>query len=163
MSLLPGKPRTVSTPVPGASYSGLTLPDPVNDLCVVSILRAADSMADELSHRFPGIPVGKILIQRDEETALPKLFFSKLPKDVKTRLVFLVDPMLATGGSASAAIRVLQEAGVKDEHIIMLSIVAAPEGLQVRTCGTAGMCGGLLRACCAWMGLLSGVRKRTAP
>jgi uracil phosphoribosyltransferase len=131
MSLLPSQPRTVSTPVPGASYSGLTLPDPITDLCVVSILRAADSMADQISRHYPGVPVGKILIQRDEETALPKLFFSKLPKDIPTRLVFLVDPMLATGGSASAAIRVLEEAGVKEEHIVMLSIVAAPEGLQV--------------------------------
>jgi hypothetical protein len=99
-------------------------------MCVVSILRAADSMADSISHQYPGIPVGKILIQRDEETALPKLFFSKLPQDIKTRHVLLVDPMLATGGSASQAVRVLKEAGVKEEHIIMLSIVAAPEGLK---------------------------------
>lgn len=130
MSLLPSEPRTICTPVPGASYCGLLLPDPTTDLCVVSILRAADSMADAISHQFPGIPVGKILIQRDEETALPTLFFSKLPKDIRTRLVFLVDPMLATGGSASQAVRVLKEAGVKEEHIIMLSIVAAPEGLK---------------------------------
>eukprot|EP00277_Geminigera_cryophila_P038427 CAMPEP_0173090592 /NCGR_PEP_ID=MMETSP1102-20130122/27052_1 /TAXON_ID=49646 /ORGANISM="Geminigera sp., Strain Caron Lab Isolate" /LENGTH=228 /DNA_ID=CAMNT_0013975577 /DNA_START=159 /DNA_END=845 /DNA_ORIENTATION=- len=130
MSLLPMFPRSVRTPVPGATYDGLSLPDPSTDLCVVSILRAADSMADCISNQYPGIPIGKILIQRDEVTALPKLFFSKLPKDIKSRLVLLVDPMLASGGSANQAIKVLKEGGVMEEHIIMLCIVAAPEGLQ---------------------------------
>lgn len=128
MSLLPTFPRTIQTPC--GPYRGLELPEPSTDLCVVSILRAADSMAESISHQHPGIPVGKILIQRDEETAQPKLFFAKLPKDIKSRFVLLVDPMLATGGSARQAIAEIKKAGVPDANIIMLSIVAAPEGLQ---------------------------------
>jgi len=130
MSLLPSESCTVKTPVPGECYKGLRLADGNSCLCVVSILRAADSMTQAISNLHPGMPVGKILIQRDEETALPRLFFSKLPKDVAKRLVLLVDPMLATGGSANQAIRVLKKAGVAEEQIVMLSIVAAPEGLR---------------------------------
>jgi uracil phosphoribosyltransferase len=109
MSLLPSESCTVKTPVPGECYKGLRLADGNSCLCVVSILRAADSMTQAISNLHPGMPVGKILIQRDEETALP---------------------MLATGGSANQAIRVLKKAGVAEEQIVMLSIVAAPEGLR---------------------------------
>lgn len=83
MSLLPSEPATVQTPVPGACYTGLRLPDGASCLCVVSILRAADSMAQAISNLHPGMPVGKILIQRDEETALPKLFFRSSPSPNK--------------------------------------------------------------------------------
>lgn len=83
MSLLPSEPATVQTPVPGACYTGLRLPDGTSCLCVVSILRAADSMAQAISNLHPGMPVGKILIQRDEETALPKLFFRSSPSPNK--------------------------------------------------------------------------------
>merc|ERR1712173_45493 len=77
-----------------------------------------------------GIGVGKILIQRDEETALPKLFYSKFPKDIAKRKVLLVDPMLATGGSAITAMDVLVKAGVDPANTIFLNTVAAPEVIR---------------------------------
>lgn len=75
------------------------------------------------------VRIGKILIQRDEETALPKLFYEKLPDDIADRYVFLLDPMLATGGSAIMATDVLLSRGVKPERIIFLNLVANPEGI----------------------------------
>lgn len=76
------------------------------------------------------VRIGKILIQRDEETALPKLFYSKLPMDVAQRYCLLLDPMLATGGSVIKAIEVLLEAGVKEENIIFINLIASPEGIR---------------------------------
>ncbi|KAH7903458.1 uracil phosphoribosyltransferase-domain-containing protein, partial [Hygrophoropsis aurantiaca] len=67
---------------------------------------------------------------QDEETALPKLFYSKLPEDIASRYVLLLDPMLATGGSAMKAVEVLQEQGVPEDRIIFINLVAAPEGLK---------------------------------
>lgn len=75
------------------------------------------------------VRIGKILIQRDEETALPKLFYSKFPQDIATRYVLLLDPMLATGGSAMKAVEVLIEHGVPEERIIFINLIASPEGL----------------------------------
>jgi len=130
LCLLPCKPKTVTTPVDGATYVGMEIPDPAKELCVVSILRAADAMADEFNRQMPALPQGKILIQRDEETKEAKLFFSKLPSDMDKRRVILVDPMLATGGTALAAIKVLKEAGVPEQSIIMVSVVGAPTGIE---------------------------------
>jgi hypothetical protein len=75
------------------------------------------------------VRIGKILIQRDEETALPKLIYVKLPKDISKRKILLLDPMLATGGSANRAIGVLLEHGVLEENIVFLNLIAAPEGI----------------------------------
>ena len=76
------------------------------------------------------VRIGKILIQRDEETALPKLYYSKLPKDISSRYVFLLDPMLATGGSAQKAIEVLKESNVPEKNIYFLNLIASPEGIK---------------------------------
>ena len=76
------------------------------------------------------VRIGKILIQRDEETALPKLFYEKLPEDISERYVFLLDPMLATGGSAMMAVEVLLARGVKMDRIFFLNLLAAPEGIK---------------------------------
>lgn len=89
--------------------------------------------------------IGKILIQRDEETALPKLFYEKLPLDIKDRYVLLLDPMLATGGSAITAVKVLLSKGfditsyiveqvlirlgIPEERILFLNLLSAPEGI----------------------------------
>merc|ERR1712113_1236050 len=70
------------------------------------------------------------LIQRDEATAEPKLFYSKLPPAMEELTVILCDPMLATGGSALTAIQVLKEAGVKEESILFLNVLSCPEGLR---------------------------------
>ena len=76
------------------------------------------------------VRIGKILIQRNEETSKPKLFYDKLPPDVKDRWVLLLDPMLATGGSAIMACEVLKSKGVPEERILFLNLIAAPEGIK---------------------------------
>lgn len=73
--------------------------------------------------------IGKILIQRDEATAEPVYFMAKLPSDIHQRHVLLLDPMLATGGSALCAIGKLLDAGVKEGNIVFVAVVAAPEGI----------------------------------
>merc|ERR1712086_1167165 len=93
-------------------------------LCGVSIVRAGESMESALMQCCSGIRIGKILIQRDEETALPKLFYSKLPQDIAERCVLLLDPMIATGGSAMKAIEVLMDNGVPEGSIVFLNIIS---------------------------------------
>jgi len=79
----------------------------------------------------PGIPVGKILIQRDEEDPekRAKLFYDKLPPNIQALKVLLVDPMLATAGSALKAIEVLESRGVPAENITFLNMISCPEGI----------------------------------
>ncbi len=77
----------------------------------------------------PEATVGKILIQRDEETAEAKLFYSKLPSLVG-KSILLLDPMLATGGSAICAVRVLIEKGAEEKNIYFFNVVACPEGIS---------------------------------
>ena len=116
----------VTTPV-GETYHGLKF---ASKLCAVPVIRAGESMEAELREVHPGIRIGKILIQRDKETKLPHLYYSNLPEDIGERFVLLLEPMLATGGSALAAIRVLLEADVKEENVILVNFLASPEGLD---------------------------------
>lgn len=127
LSLLPAEECIVETPC--GSYTGVRLPADA-DLCVVSILRAADSMLGVARALLPEVAVGKILIQRDEQTAQPKLFYSKLPNDISRRPVILCDPMLATGGSAVMAIGVLTDAGVSPASIVFVCVLCCAEGLD---------------------------------
>ncbi|CAK7894836.1 uracil phosphoribosyltransferase [[Candida] anglica] len=99
-------------------------------ICGVSIVRAGESMEQGLRDCCRSVRIGKILIQRDEETAMPKLFYEKLPEDISERYVFLLDPMLATGGSAMMAVEVLLSRGVKMDRILFLNLLAAPEGIK---------------------------------
>jgi uracil phosphoribosyltransferase len=99
------------------------------DLVVISIIRAGDSMLDSFLSVCPSVKVGKILIQRDEETALPKLMYFKVP-DMTGKQVILLDPMLATGGSAKEAIRVLLKNGADIEKLSFFSVISAPEGIK---------------------------------
>ncbi|KAG0147930.1 hypothetical protein CROQUDRAFT_655515 [Cronartium quercuum f. sp. fusiforme G11] len=122
---LPVEPVSVITPT-GSTYQGVKFQ---GKICGVSIMRAGESMEAGLRECCRAVRIGKILIQRDEETALPKLFYAKLPDDIGERYVLLLDPMLATGGSAIKAIEVLIEHGVPEERIIFLNLVASPEGL----------------------------------
>lgn len=100
-------------------------------ICGVSIVRAGESMEMGLRECCRSVRIGKMLIQRDEETAIPKLFYVKLPADISERYVFLLDPMLATGGSAMMAIEVLLSRGVRMDRIYFLNLLAAPEGIKV--------------------------------
>ncbi|KAF8995891.1 PRTase-like protein [Hymenopellis radicata] len=76
------------------------------------------------------VRIGKILIQRDEETTLLKLFSSKFPQDIANRYVLLLDPMLATGDSAMKVVEVLMDHGVPEERIIFINLIASLEGLK---------------------------------
>lgn len=96
-------------------------------LAVIPILRAGLGMVDGLLALIPAAKVGHIGLYRDPETHEPVEYYCKLPADCGEREVFVVDPMLATGGSCSAAIQMLKEKGVK--HIRFLCIIAAPEGV----------------------------------
>lgn len=131
MDLLPFEEHEVTTPV-GASYRGLKV---VHELCAVPVIRAGESMETELRELLPGVPVGKILIQRDKVTKLPHLFYSHLPHDIADRYVLLLEPMLATGGSALAAIGALRDAGVPEAQILFVNFLASPEGVRA-VCAT---------------------------
>lgn len=123
---LPVIERTVTTPV-GRTYNGLMFQ---GKICGVSIMRAGEAMEQGLRDCCRSVRIGKILIQRDEETAQPKLFYDKLPEDIADRWVLLLDPMFATGGSASMAVEVLKARGVPEEHILFLNLIASPEGVK---------------------------------
>ena len=96
-------------------------------LAVVPILRAGLGMVEGMLTMIPAAKVGHIGLYRNEETLEPVEYYCKLPKDCAERNVFVVDPMLATGGSASAAITMLKQKGVRQIHF--MCIIAAPEGL----------------------------------
>ena len=97
-------------------------------LCVVPILRAGLHMADGILNLTPNAKVGHIGLYRNEETLEPVEYFCKLPSDAADREIFVVDPMLATGGSAIAAIDLLKKRGIR--KIRFLCLIAAPEGIK---------------------------------
>lgn len=94
----------------------------------VPILRAGTGMLDGIINVVPNAKIGHIGMYRDEETFKPNVYFFKVPKDIEKREVLILDPMLATGGSALDAIELLKEKGVK--NIKFLCIIAAPEGIK---------------------------------
>ena len=97
-------------------------------LAVVPILRAGLGMVDGMLQLIPTAKVGHIGLYRDPDTLEPIEYYCKLPEDCSQREVFVVDPMLATGGSSSAAIRMLKDRGCKNIHF--MCIIAAPEGVE---------------------------------
>lgn len=97
-------------------------------LCIVPILRAGLHMADGILNLIPNAKVGHIGMYRNEETLEPVEYFCKLPHDAAEREIFVVDPMLATGGSAIAAISRLKDRGITRIHFLCL--IAAPEGVK---------------------------------
>ena len=100
-------------------------------LAVVPILRAGLGMVDGILSLVPTAKVGHVGMSRDEESLQPKEYYCKLPEDIDQRLVLIVDPMLATGGSADAAIEFVKKQGAK--QIKFASIIAAPEGIKMLT------------------------------
>ena len=97
-------------------------------LAIVPILRAGLGMVDAMVDLIPSAKIGHIGLYRDPETHLPVEYYCKLPEDIGNRQVFVVDPMLATGGSAVAAIDFLKQHGCKS--IVMMNIIGAPEGVK---------------------------------
>ena len=120
---LPLKEVEVETPVAAAKCRMLS----GKKLAIVPVLRAGLGMVDQMVALIPSAKIGHIGLYRDPETHKPVEYYCKLPEDIANRQVFVVDPMLATGGSAVAAIDCLKEHGCK--NIIMMNIIGAPEGV----------------------------------
>jgi uracil phosphoribosyltransferase len=119
---LPLEEITVETPI--STAKGYMIMG--KKLSVVPILRAGLVMAEGILKLIPSARVGHIGLYRDPETLKPVPYYCKLPNDINERDVFVVDPMLATGGSAVTAIDILKEKGCK--KIIFISLISAPEG-----------------------------------
>ena len=98
-------------------------------IILVPILRAGIGLVDGFRRIIPSAKVGHIGLQRDEETLQPIEYYAKFPKGIEDAIVIVVDPMLATGGSASATITSLKKRGAKNIHLVCL--LAAPEGVAV--------------------------------
>ena len=98
-------------------------------MAIVPILRAGLGMVDGFISLVPACKVGHIGLYRDPQTHLPVEYYFKMPQDISERTVILLDPMLATGGSASAAIDCLKARGCRE--ILLMNLVAAPEGIEV--------------------------------
>lgn len=124
---------TVQTPTQHA-FTGLQTPMEMTDCCVISIVRSGDIIADVFKQLHPSTPVGKVLIQRLEHTEdkRSELKWQKIPPNIaQKRTVFVVDPMLATGGSAINCFKVLRDLhGVSPSNIVFLNIISCPEGLH---------------------------------
>jgi uracil phosphoribosyltransferase len=101
------------------------------DIVIIPILRAGLGMVDGIMRLFPNARVGHIGIYREHETLKPIEYYCKYPDDINDSTIFLLDPMLATGGSVCAAIDFVKAKGVKDENIKFLCILAAPEGVSM--------------------------------
>jgi uracil phosphoribosyltransferase len=118
-------PHTLNTPLEQGEFPMLS----GKKLALVAILRAGLIMTDAIVGLVPAAKVGHLGMYRDPQTLKPVAYYNKLPADIAERRVFLTDPMLATGGSASAAIDSLKEAGA--HSIKLMCILSAPEGIAV--------------------------------
>ncbi len=121
---VPAENATVTTPL-GPAVGRVVR----TDVVVVPVLRAGLGMLDAVLELIPAARVGHIGLQRDEATAIASRYYSKLPSDLAGSFVLMIDPMLATGGSAVAAIDLLKAAGART--IRMICIVSAPDGVAM--------------------------------
>lgn len=121
---VPSTTGTVTTPLGPAEAQRVT-----GDVVVVPVLRAGLGMLDAVLELIPTARVGHIGLQRDEMTAIASKYYSKLPGDLGRSFVLMIDPMLATGGSAVSALDLLRAAGAT--NIRLICIVAAPEGIEL--------------------------------
>lgn len=122
----PLKDVEIETPV--SKCIGKELAD-TRKVCVVPILRAGLGLQSGVVNMIPAAKIGHIGLYRDPETLKPVEYYCKMPSDIAERTMLVVDPMLATGGSAAAAITMLKEKGAK--KLILMCLVAAPEGVKV--------------------------------
>lgn len=120
---IPTEKKTVKTPLETCEQTVVA----DNSIVIVPILRAGLGMVNGIHVLFPSARVGHIGMYRDEETLEPKEYYCKLPDGIEDKLVLLVDPMLATGGSACDAIALLKKRGCK--NIRFMAIIGAPEGV----------------------------------
>ena len=122
---LPLKEVEITTPMQDAKVNMLA----GEDIAIVPILRAGLGMVDGMLALVPNAKVGHIGLYRDHDTHIPVEYYCKLPADIENREIFVVDPMLATGGSAAAAIDFIKARGGK--KIVFMCLIAAPEGIEV--------------------------------
>ena len=122
---LPLKEVEITTPMQDAKVNMLA----GEDIAIVPILRAGLGMVDGMLALVPNAKVGHIGLYRDHDTHMPVEYYCKLPADIEEREIFVVDPMLATGGSAAAAINFIKARGGK--KIVFMCLIAAPEGIEV--------------------------------
>ncbi len=115
--------RVIETPL--STFKGKELKD---EVIVVPVLRAGLAMLFSLQEMLPKASVGFIGLERDEKTAIAREYYKKIPVILSTHIVFVVDPMLATGGSMDDTIRAVKDKGAK--RIVGVSIVSAPEGVR---------------------------------
>lgn len=125
LNLLSFSDKVVTTPT-GAEFHGYGFG---KNICGVSIMRAGEAMEKGLRDCCRSVRIGKILIQRNEETKNPHLMYAKLPTDIKHRSVLLLDPMLATGGSVCKAIEYLKSVQVPESKIIFINLISCPQGI----------------------------------
>ncbi|NLC06096.1 MAG: uracil phosphoribosyltransferase [Erysipelothrix sp.] len=121
---LPVKDVEIKTPLTLTTTQQLA-----KDIVLVPILRAGLGMVDGIRSLIPTAKVGHVGVYRDEETLLPIEYFAKFPPNLKDSIVMILDPMLATGGSASAVIDIVKARGATSVKLVCL--VAAPEGVKV--------------------------------
>ena len=124
---LPLEEEEIKTPITTAKFKTIA----GKKLAIVPVLRAGLGMVDGIMSLVPAAKVGHIGLYRDPNTLEPVEYYCKLPADCDEREVFVVDPMLATGGSSVAAIQMLKDKGVK--NIRFMCIIAAPEGVERMT------------------------------
>ncbi|MCR3906030.1 MAG: uracil phosphoribosyltransferase [Tenericutes bacterium] len=117
------KPKSIETPI-----CEMTVHELAKQVVIVPILRAGLGMVDGIHNIIPTAKIGHIGLYRDEETLQPQVYYSKFPKDIKDSVVLVVDPMLATAGSACKAIDILKEHGATD--IRYVGLVGCPEGID---------------------------------
>ncbi len=121
---LPVEDVEIETPVAKATVKRLA----GKKLAIIPILRAGLGMVDGMLRMIPAAKVGHVGLYRDPETLEPVEYYCKMPADIAEREVIIVDPMLATGGSAAAAVTLMKKRGCK--HIKLMCIIAAPEGVK---------------------------------
>src|SRR5258705_3911701 len=121
---VPSRASTVRTPLGPADGRVVS-----GDVVVVPVLRAGLGMLDAVLELLPSARVGHIGLQRDEATAIASKYYTKLPRNLSDSFVLMIDPMLATGGSAVAAIDLIKAAGAR--VLRMICIVAAPDGVAL--------------------------------
>jgi uracil phosphoribosyltransferase len=124
--LVPTQTIQVQTPIGSASGARLS-----HRVVLTTILRAGLAMLPAFEELFPAAPIGFFGMRRDEKTAIPRLYYQNLPKIHPSDWVFLLDPMLATGGSSSMALKRLEEAGASLNQTALVSIVAAQPGVDL--------------------------------
>ena len=122
--MLPLEYVEIETPIQRATFKRLA----GKKLAIVPILRAGLGMVDGLTQLMPSARIGHIGLYRDPDTHLPVEYYCKMPPDIGERLVLIVDPMLATGGSAADAISMVKKRGAK--NIVLMCLVSAPEGVK---------------------------------